>query len=274
LSKACPDRERLLAFVEGTLDAEASASVRRHISSCASCGEAVREISRLTGLLRSAGSRGLSPDDECPEWGTTAAYADGLLRPKERQSAERHIAGCDSCLRLLGELWSVDEVSARANARSVERSVLERLERDARTAIVAWREGTLALVRGFARGLREAADTVAAEGARPTVAAATVRGSTSIGFGWRGDGGLSLECEVRGADGRPSLLGMVSMNGEPDPSTSVALRSRELDRGPETPDAMGRFGPWPLTPGENTVILSGARVPGGSVELRLELVED
>lgn len=269
MSELCPAPGDLLAYAEGATEDAASEAVARHVQNCDDCARRLREMRALTKLLR-AGARPGEPGSDCANWELVAAYAEGSVSGIEAERVERHIAACPVCLAMLAELWLTESGPSTARTRDVERRVIAALAREAKTAVVSWRDGVATLLRGFAAALEEA-ETVLA-GGPPEPVPALARGSRAVRFGWTGADGLSLECEVKDLGGRPALVGRVTKSEEPATAVSASLRGGRTSRGPESLDEEGRFGPWPLDDGQNELILTGTPVTGGRLELALELV--
>ncbi len=269
MSGECPAGERLLAYLEGAADEEETASVERHLADCRSCTLLAERMKRSLDILRDLGER-RRRGDECPQWASVIAYAERHLDDDEAAGTLRHIEECPDCLGFLADLWSDEGCTVPASARAVEDRVFSTLAAEGRTAVVRWVDGAATLVRGFARALDEATRSA---GVNLVPAPAPMRGAKPLRLGWSGPGGLGLECEIREAAGGPTVLGRLSAAGSTLRAASAMLRSAGSTRGPESLDAAGRFGPWPLSPGTNRLILSGAGLPEGGVDLSIELIE-
>jgi len=263
----CLGGERLLLYAAGELTPEERAEVEEHVVSCAQCRAAAAGFEKLGRALREAGRLGRRDGgrtQSCPEDETLAAYADGSIAADRRPEIEHHLVGCRRCLAEVADLWRLagPEVE-EAPQRSVA-AVVERLERESGAAIVRWTERALELVRGFGAELRAVVD------GGPALAAATTRATPgAVALRWESGGGTRLEAEVSRERGGALLTGRVTFDGEAATAVSVSMRSSGGRRGPESPDPSGRFGPWPLAPGENTVSLRG--IAGGE-DLREELL--
>ena len=72
-----------------------------------------------------------------------------------------------------------------------------------------------------------------------------------------------MEGVVRAEGRAPSLTCRVTVEGTPAVAVSAVLSSDEVTTGPESLDADGRFGPWPLGPGENILRLTGLPAEAG-----------
>jgi len=205
----------------------------------------------------------VTADERCPGPELLAAYADGSVGGEAAAGVEEHIAGCRSCLAEVEDIRALAGPSDLDVSDATVARVLSRLESAPRTAVLRWKERSLELVRGFASSL-------AAELGGPMEPALARSGSDEIRLEWA-DGATKVVGLVR-SDGTVSVTGRVTVGGVPATSTSVALSSESAVRGPETPDGDGRFGPWALSHGRNVIRLTG--VPGGAVELIIELEED
>ena len=269
MSAKCPDRDRLLLYLEGGLcDAEA-VEVERHVTGCGVCGAELRELRELTGALKRAGAvrdpsrrvssgghEGVARGEPCPGAAVLAGYADGSLDSMDEALVESHLARCASCREEVADLWSLAGPADRdAPTRAVE-AAIARLDRESRTAVVRWAERSLVLVRDFATsmagalGERNAPSLVPA----PAVARSTAR---DVRVHWEGRGGIRVDGLVRTDSSGVSLTGRVTVEDTAAVTTSVSLLAGERARGPESTDVDGCFGPWPLSMGENVLRLTG-----------------
>ena len=81
--------------------------------------------------------------------------------------------------------------------------------------------------------------------------------------------------QVRQERGGPTITGRLSPAGVSASRVSVVLLSGAGRRGPESLDDEGRFGPWPVAHGDNTLRFTGLPdAPGRDVELRVSVVVD
>ena len=144
--------------------------------------------------------------------------------------------------------------------------VLSRLAGESRTAVLRWAERTVELVRDFAGGLADGVGSALTPDLVPAVALSRSQGS-EVRLHWE-SGGAVFEGVARAGGDAISLTGRVTVAGAPASATSATLSSAAPTRGPESLDADGRFGPWPLSPGENTLRLTGLPLEaGGTAEL-------
>jgi anti-sigma factor RsiW len=274
MERTCPDRPTLLLFVEGGLGTAEADEVAAHVRTCEVCGGAVSEIRNLTGALRKAAVEssvsGAAPGDlrrkeDCPEPVRIAAYVDGSLDADAAARMERHIVACRTCRAEAADLWYMMGPEEHDAPDRAVAAALARLNSDACTAVLRWAGRSLELVRGFASSLAEA---VAEAGPGPQPAAATARSAGSEAtLLWTGDEGAQLVGAVRAEGDSVSLTGRVTVGGAPASATSAGLSSAGAVRGPESLDADGRFGPWPLSPGRNLLRLTGLPGGTGSAEL-------
>jgi anti-sigma factor RsiW len=279
----CPTDETLHAFAEGLLDRAEGTDLEEHLKACELCRVRLREIVDLSRALgaygrdrraapdaRREGERG-APPEGCPGDELLAAYADGSLEGRSAARVEAHLARCESCLATVADLLALSGAEEHeVRAGSVEK-VLARLDDERRTAVVRLAERSVELIRGFAApGLREGPGTPFAG---PAPAFATARGVRApIRLGWSGAGPLAVDCEIRRVADGAALTGRVTSDATPAPATFVALVTPDGTRGPESPDARGRFGPWKLGPGRNRLVLTGGGDAEGTVELWIELL--
>jgi anti-sigma factor RsiW len=276
----CPAGEKLLGLVRDALDDGASSRVRAHVSSCEACRERAAGLEELVGLLERAATEPLPDDLEpsraaCPDPELVAAYADGSSDEHASALVERHLAGCASCLAEVADLWRLSSAGSPVDApdRAVS-AAIARLESEARTAIVRWAGATVSVVKDFARSQAEALEG-AGRGAHE-LAPAFARGSDeAVLLSWRGDDDLLLEgrIDIRGG-GRPALTGRLTRLGSPDLSLSAAMSGDGERHGPESLDSDGRFGPWALARGQNTLRVTGRTVGERGLSLTIEITED
>jgi anti-sigma factor RsiW len=260
------------------LDEPARAELEAHLKSCGRCRELLRELEGVRRALGVAGRAGAGTAPAgagggrqvagpgCPDAELLAAYADGSLDRLRAPSVEAHLAGCPSCLAEVADLMALSAAPGReAPDRAVER-VLVRLDREPRTAIVRLAERSLVLIRDFGRAAVAGPGAPAFDAAEPAFATAR-SGRAPLRLRWS-EGGLEVECEIRKAEEGALLTGRVTSGGEPARAVSVALTTAAGTSGPESADARGRFGPWPLPAGRNTLVLAGG---GGDVALELAI---
>lgn len=269
MSNDCPGREELLRFVEQTLDEPAARSVREHIASCDACRAELESIARITGLLRSARSLARTGEERACGRGTElAAYADGGLSEEDARAFEKHLAGCASCMAELADLWALEGPADRDVRDAVVNRTLGRLTDEGRTAIVRLRDRVVELVEGFAGTLADAT-------APDSVPVAVSRAAPErVDLSWKDESGLRVEAVVEAHEDRVLLTGRIGL-----PSGSPAAVSASLSSGgghtvgPESLDAAGRFGPWRLSSGSNTLRFSGSPLPTErGLELKIEVV--
>jgi len=269
--RRCPSGEDLLAFAEGVLDGAKREAIESHARSCDRCRGRLSEIDEMIVALRAAGRGEPTASGGCPSGETLAAYADGSLDARRATRLERHLARCRACLSEVADLLALAGAERRdAPDRSVD-AVLARLEAEGRTAVVRLVERSVTLVRGFTRAGGSAGVGAPFGAATPAFAAAR-GGRAPVRLAWSAGDGVEVECEVRGEAAGAILTGRVSASGQPARAASVALSTDAATHGPESPDARGRFGPWPLHPGSNRLTISGVGSAGGPVSLSIELV--
>lgn len=283
MKRECPSGDALLAYAAGLLGEAERTELEEHLGSCERCRGLLKELSDLHRTLRAAGrERGPvaaeRPDGEagassrdCPGAEHLAAYADGSLDRRRRAQIESHLALCAPCLAEVADLVSLAGAPGRdAPDRAVAR-VLARLDRERKTAVVRLAERSVELIRDFARARPEGERGTPFA---PMPAYATARGARApIRLRWSGDGELEVECEISRVREGAALTGCVTIGGEPSRATSVTLVTACETRGPESLDPRGRFGPWPLPPGESRLVLAGA-ADGGALELSIEVEKE
>jgi len=267
MGSGCPTGETLVLHVEGELDERERDAIARHLSECPVCAGAVASLTRLTGLLRRASERDRSGPGVCPRGEAAAAYADGSLGPEESRAFEHHLAGCQACLAEVADLWRLEGPQTIDVPETVVGRVLERLNAGGARAAIRWAERSLTLVTGFADHLGEALATP-----EPVPAAARA-GGAEVNLRWSGEGTV-CHLRLRVEAGGPTVTGLLTdAEGLPERGLSVGLRSEAGDRGPESTDAGGRFGPWTLATGDNAITLRGVGVERG-IELLLAIEGD
>ncbi|MCK4409214.1 MAG: hypothetical protein KAW67_03970, partial [Candidatus Eisenbacteria sp.] len=217
-------------------------------------------LSRM-GLAATTGSSGLGT---CPDAGTIAGYVDGSLEGDRAGEVERHVVSCRTCLGLAADLWAMSGAEGHDAPDRVVARVLARLESDSRTAVLRWAERSIELVRDFASSWAEGAGGAPAFVADPAVATSRSSGS-GVRLHWSGEGGAVVEAVVRGYGRAASLTCRVTVDGSPAAAVSAVLSSDSVTTGPESLDADGRFGPWPLVPGDNVLRLTGLSAEAGDV---------
>lgn len=106
----CPQQEQIadvaFALQENSPRTSKSDAVLSHARACETCRkllEQYRNVIELAqrALVRQAPNR---PTAECLNEDTLAGYVDGVLKPREQDLAERHMARCIYCLNRLVEL--------------------------------------------------------------------------------------------------------------------------------------------------------------------------
>jgi anti-sigma factor RsiW len=265
----CPSREELLRFAEEALDAAEARSVEEHVASCDECRAELESLARVTGLLHSARSLArLSEDKACARSAELAAYADGSLSEEEASAFEGHLAGCAACLEELADLWALEGPSTRDVRDSVIERTLARLSREGRTAVLRFRDRAVELVAGFADSL---ADASAPEPALAAVSRATPE---RVALRWRDETGLEVEAVVEPEGDRVLLTGRMDLPAGSASAVSASLSSEDGHSvGPESLDKAGRFGPWRLCTGSNTLRFTGSPLAGErGLELTIEIV--
>jgi anti-sigma factor RsiW len=268
--KSCPSGDRLLLFLEGALDTGESKLVEEHVSGCDACAGRLRELKHLTAMLRGSDAAPVSRGPDCPDGETLASYADGSIPDGRRPEIEEHLANCRSCLSEVADLWALSGGDAADVSDAVVSRVLEQLNRHGRAALLEWKGKTLSVIRDFAHGL---AASVSGEEVEAVAAMAVARaaGGESATLCWTDLGGARLECVVALVGGEPRLAGRLSVPEGRVRGVSVSVSGAGVRRGPESPDAHGRFGPWPVAEGRNLIVLSGLSGQDGAVELVLNI---
>jgi anti-sigma factor RsiW len=279
MERTCPDRSALLLFAEGELGEREADEVAEHVRTCPACDGAVSQMRELTSALRSAAagrpvSGAATGDsrraDDCPEPVRIAAYVDGTLDAVAAASVERHLVSCRTCLTEVADLWHMMGADEHDAPDSAVAATVTRLESDACTAVLRWAGHSLDVLRGFASSLAEAVGEATVV---PQPAVATARsGGAEARLLWSGEEGAELVGAVRAEGGAVSFTGRVTVAGAPASTTSAGLSSAGAVRGPESLDADGRFGPWPLSPGRNLLRLTGLPGRSGSAELVVMII--
>jgi anti-sigma factor RsiW len=264
----CPDKAELLLYAEGELDGRAGEEVASHVADCEACAETVKSLRALASTLRRAGAEtGSSHSDTCPDAATVAGYVDGTLDGDRSRDVERHVVSCRACLGLVADLWAMSGAGGHDAPDGAVARVVALLENDSRTAVLRWAERSIELVRDFASSWAARAGSLPAVVAEPALA--TSRSSDAgVRLHWRGAGGSVVEGVVRTRGAAASLTCRVTVDGRPATAVSAMLASGSATTGPESLDPDGRFGPWPLAPGDNVLRLTGLSAElGGAAEL-------
>jgi anti-sigma factor ChrR (cupin superfamily) len=271
---ACPPRERLLAHIEGLESEVERSEMERHLHNCRSCSEEVAILMAITDALRGEAGTSAAPDTICSRSDELLAYADGALDPSVAAEFEEHLVHCRSCLRELADVWAMggpDEADAGPEAVA---GVMRRLAEERRTVLVRISETTLIAVRTVAASI----DNVAGWSVIPDLPAAAAARSRRrmLRLLWREEGGITVEYVLERSRGFIELTGRVKNAEGPAPAISVAVANNESARGPQSPDSAGRFGPWKLAPGQNTILLSGTSIADGLShhEIMVDAVRD
>jgi anti-sigma factor RsiW len=280
MRRSCPDKETLLLYAEGELTGRDAEDVGSHVADCKTCAETVSGLRAVGAVLRRAGLRStggpgvtLSPTGSagltgasrlasCPDTETIAGYVDGSLEGGRAGEVEKHLVSCRTCLGLVADLWAMSGVAAHDAPDSVVAGVLARLEGESRTAVLRWTERSIELVRDFASAWTRGAGRPPAFLPEPAMATSRSSG-TEVRLHWSGEGGSAVEGVVRAEGRAPSLTCRVTVGGTPAVAVSAVLSSDEVTTGPESLDADGRFGPWPLGRGENILRLTGLPAEAG-----------
>jgi len=258
---ACPPRERLLAHIEGLESEVERAEMERHLDGCRCCSEEVAILTAITDVLRGTAARCADTGKICSKSDELLAYADGTLEPSVAAEFEEHLVGCRSCLRELADVWAMSgPEECDASPEAVAR-VVKRLAEERRTLLVRISEKTLTAVREAAASIEELAGWIVVADLPAAAAARSHRRTVHVL--WREEGGITVEYVLEWSLGSVELTGRVMSAKGPAQAISVALLSDDCVRGPESTDSAGRFGPWKLAPGQNTISLSGTPIAGG-----------
>lgn len=269
MDQTCERADLIPAYLAGELAEHEARSFEEHLASCPNCADAVEAFEAVSRRMPALGGRGGLTED-CLDPETLAAYADGSLDGPKRGAAERHLAVCERCLSEVADLWREAAGATLDVSNAAVDRVIERLRGQTEVALVRWAGATLSVLRGFAE---EADRLTGSRDERPQPAIAGVRdaGEQRASLFWDNGRGTSLRCSVELRSGRPVLLGQFTGGAEALARISVSLTTAEGGRGPESPDAGGRFGPWPLGTGRNTLSLSGGGIGPTPLELGIEL---
>jgi anti-sigma factor RsiW len=271
MQQECPEKSIIMELALGALEGHEEREAREHVASCHECSVDLARIEEVADLLkRVAGEAPLDRASGCPDGETLLAYADGSLRAEAETSVESHLAACPACLSELADTWRLaGEEIADASDDAVTR-VLGRLAAQGRVAVVRRAEQTITVVRDFARAAAAAVEGIV-QGGEPALAAASRSDGGRITLSWEGPENLALESRLSLSRGGLTIIGRVTREGTPLSGVSIAHDSGARRHGPESPDEDGRFGPWDLDEGTNRITLSGSRIPGGAVELTIDV---
>jgi anti-sigma factor RsiW len=282
-TRTCPPEETLHSYAEGLLGEDERSAIEAHLGSCGRCRGLVGSLEHAHRTLAEAGAgrrgagsleppgRSATPEAGCPDPELLAAYADGSIEGRRAAAVEDHLVRCGSCLTEVADLLAMSAAPGRdAPDRAVERA-LGRLDREGKTAVVRLAERSVALIRDFARTAAPGATVAPFEAPAPAFATAR-RGRAPARLHWSGGRDLHVECEIMWAGEGPALTGRITAGHAPARAASVTLRGPAATRGPESIDARGRFGPWPLPAGTSTLVLSGV-CDDGALELTIEVEE-
>ncbi len=285
MRRSCPDKEKLLLYAEGELTGRDAEEVDSHVADCETCDETVSGLRAMAAVLRRAGMRstsgpgavlsrtdsggtdGTSCSASCPDAVTIAGYVDGSLEKGCAGEVEEHLVSCRTCSGLVADLWAMSGAAEYDASDSAVAGVLARLEQESRIAVLRWTERSIELLQDFASAWMDVAGGAPVFLQEPAMA--TSRSSRSeVRLHWSGAGGSIVEGVVRIEGRAPSLTCRVTVEGTPPATVSAVLSSDEVTTGPESLDADGRFGPWPLARGENVLQLTGLPAEaGGSARL-------
>lgn len=98
-------------------DFQGDQNLVRHLEHCAACGDEVRRLQRVRGLLREGSdAEGTRPD--CPDDEALAALAAGELAGGDRSEVVAHLAACGRCRAIVVSLARAFADPAVADARS------------------------------------------------------------------------------------------------------------------------------------------------------------
>lgn len=161
----CLDLDSLIRHVHGEQNAPEAEAIQHHLAACARCRDEAASIEALEQRLRAvalAQQEATHAASGCLGTDLFAAYLEGSLTEAERQSAEKHLAGCRACReeltdasdRLSMVAQSLRPTPARLLARALD---LGRVlgaespqideEGDLFEIVVRWAQGSLELVR-------------------------------------------------------------------------------------------------------------------------------
>jgi anti-sigma factor RsiW len=262
----CVDGATLILLAAGELNSDDRRAAEEHLATCEECRNAFQELKRVGEVLAGVRGRtvaaGITPGRDCPEGEQLAAYADGSLDGHRAAAIEEHLASCRSCLAEVADLWKLVGPETHDATDATVAAVLDRLESDSRTAVVRLTERVLEVLQGFGACAADAVTALGAAAGEPALAASRAAGGP-VKLEWEGSSGEKVEAELtRGGSGL-QLTGRVTLDGRPTPAVSVSISGAAGTCGPETPDASGRFGPWPLAEGRNVMTFSGLTSDAG-----------
>ena len=116
----CYKEEEISRYLDGELDLREASLIEEHLKSCPECKAHARRIQDTGIVLKAYWQKAVAPSlakgPDCPEEGVLLAFADGSIRGEdERKEIASHLAGCDSCGRIVAEVSrAVDLASAAA----------------------------------------------------------------------------------------------------------------------------------------------------------------
>lgn len=106
-TNACPDAERLLAYLQGEAGADEE-GLRRHAEVCPACAGRLGALRRLEDVIRSAPR--VRTLGTCPPEAGFRSWLAGTATPEARASLEDHASRCGRCLEVLAAIH--DEAAA------------------------------------------------------------------------------------------------------------------------------------------------------------------
>ena len=284
MNKHCPDGASLLAYAEGRAAGESVQEIEEHVRGCRACAAEVDVLTRLSAALASAGAcevgglgttagRALRGAGTCGEGYDPAAFLDGLLDRRARAQFELHVSECSTCLEELSDLMAARRHDAPVVRDEVVATTLMRLRGEQSHLLLQLAEDALTFVDGWIRAAKDFTVITADDEWEPVLGVARAE-RPPVAIHWKSDGGYSFDCELTHGVSGPEIVGRVFRDGAPAIEVSVGLRGVGQPRGPESVDADGRFGPWALGTGASKLRFEALHLPGGSVEITLDVARD
>jgi len=154
----CLDVDSLSRHLHGEHTAAEAGAIRLHLAACLRCREEAASIEALEQSLRAvvlAQAEATPAGSDCLGTDLFAAYLEGSLKKAERDSVERHLAGCPACREELTDasdrLSMVAQSSRPTPARLLARAIELGKVLGAESPQIDDEEGLLEIVVRWAR---------------------------------------------------------------------------------------------------------------------------